>query len=143
MASAIDLQQKIRSAIPLSDEMQFEIVELAENSICVRAPLAPNVNIHGTGFAGSIYSLAVLTGWALVTHITASQNISSELVVSKAEIRYLKPIDGDIVCRCEVTGSEINQFIRYFENKGRSRLRLEIKVGSNQAVLNASYHISS
>ena len=125
MFCANDLQQKIRSTIPLS-----------------RAPLAPNVNIHGTGFAGSIYSLAVLTGWAMVTHIVTSRSISCELVVSKAEIRYLRPVVGDIECRCEVADTVINQFIDYYENKGRSRIMLEIMVGDRLATLNATYHIS-
>lgn len=143
MSTSSDLQNKIRSAIPLSDVMQFEIVELSENAISVHAPLGPNINIHGTGFAGSIYSLAVLTGWALVTHITASRNIDCELVVSRAEIRYLRPVDGDIECRCDVSAEDLGQFIDYFREKGRSRLKLEIRIGDSQAVLNASYHISS
>ena len=142
MSYANDLQQKIRSTIPLSESMQFAIDELTDNSILVRAPLAPNVNIHGTGFAGSIYSLAVLTGWAMVTHIVTSRAISCELVVSKAEIRYLRPVVGNIECRCEVADGVIDQFIDYYENKGRSRIMLEIMVGDSSATLNANYHIS-
>ena len=143
MSCANDLQKKIRSTIPLSEVMQFEIAGLTDESILVRAPLAPNVNIHGTGFAGSIYSLAVLTGWAMVTHIVNSRSINCELVVSKAEIRYLKPVVGDIECRCEVTDSVIDQFIDYYQNNARSRIMLEIIVGDEQAALNATYHISS
>ncbi len=143
MSCANDLQRKIRSTIPLSESMQFGIDELTENSILVRAPLAPNINIHGTGFAGSIYSLAVLTGWAMVTHIVASRSINCELVVSKAEIQYFKPVTDDIECRCEVADSVIDQFIDYYQTKSRSRIMLEISVGDRQAVLNADYHISS
>ena len=143
MSCANDLQHKIRSTIPLSESMQFGIDELTENSILVRAPLAPNINIHGTGFAGSIYSLAVLTGWAMVTHIVGSRSINCELVVSKAEIQYFKPVTDDIECRCEVADSVIDQFIDYYQTKSRSRIMLEISVGDRQAVLNANYHISS
>lgn len=143
MSCANDLQKKIRSTIPLSESMQFAIDELDDNSILVRAPLAPNVNIHGTGFAGSIYSLAVLTGWAMVTHIVSSRGIGCELVVSKAEIRYIKPVKGNIECRCEVADGVIDQFIDYYKNKGRSRIMLEVIVGDSSATLNANYHISS
>ncbi|NNE62505.1 MAG: hypothetical protein HKN34_00340 [Gammaproteobacteria bacterium] len=138
MSCKDDLQQKIRSTIPLSEVMQFAITDLTEKSILVSAPLAPNV-----GFAGSIYSLAVLTGWAMVTHIVTSRSISCELVVSKAEIRYLKPVVGDIECRCEVADGVIDQFIDYYQDKARSRIMLEIIVGDEQAALNATYHISS
>ena len=67
MNAAEALEQKIRGSIPLSDAMQFHIEALSLDAIEVVAPLPPNVNIHGTGFAGSIYSVAVLTGWALCT----------------------------------------------------------------------------
>ena len=60
--AALALQHKIHESIPLSEAMQFSIASLSRESILVTAPLAPNVNIHGTGFAGSIYSLAVLSG---------------------------------------------------------------------------------
>jgi hypothetical protein len=56
MTAAQALEQKIRTAIPLSAAMQFSIV-------------------HGTGFAGSIYSAAILTGWALCTHVMDDRSL--------------------------------------------------------------------
>ena len=122
--------------------MEFNIVELTEKSILVHAPLSPNVNIHGTGFAGSIYSLAVLTGWALVTHIIDTQGIDADLVVGKAEIRYLKPVDGDIECRCLVPGVLYEAFNMDMETNGKAKLSLEIEVGDSQALLNAVFFAS-
>jgi thioesterase domain-containing protein len=69
MTTAQALEQKIRTAIPLSAAMQFSIKVLNQDEIQVSAPLEPNINVHGTGFAGSIYSAAILTGWALCTHV--------------------------------------------------------------------------
>ena len=44
------------------------VVESADDSaVVLRAPLAPNANYKGTAFGGSLYSVAVLTGWAWVT----------------------------------------------------------------------------
>lgn len=142
MSAAQDLQEKIRSTIPLSDAMQFNIVDLTEKSILVHAPLSPNVNIHGTGFAGSIYSLAVLTGWAMVTHIIDSQGIDGDLVVGKAEIRYRKPVVGDIECRCSVPGYLYEAFNRDMKTNGKAKLSLEIEVGDSQAILNATFFAS-
>lgn len=142
MSIALDLQGKIRAAIPLSDAMQFNIVELKENSILVHAPLSPNVNIHGTGFAGSIYSLAVLTGWAMVTHIIKSQGFDGDLVVGKAEIRYRKPVGGDIECRCSVPDNLYQAFNRDMKTNGKAKLSLEIEVGDSQALLNATFFAS-
>lgn len=142
MSSAIQLQEKIRTNIPLSGNMDFNIVELGDNSIAVRAPLSPNVNIHGTGFAGSIYSLAVLTGWAMVAHIMDLQGIEGELVIARAEIKYRKPVTGDINCHCEVPNHLYEAFRSDLATNGKARLALDIVVGDAQAVLNATYYVS-
>ena len=136
-----DLQNKIRSAIPISEAMQFSIVELGPHSIMVRAPLAPNVNIHGTGFAGSIYSIAVLAGWGLSTHIMDQLGMDGELVVSKAEIKYRAPVTGPIECRAVVSDAERREFQDNFNDTGKGRLSLTIQVGdAPQAVLLGTFY---
>jgi len=140
MNAAEALQQKIRTTIPLSDAMQFGIESLDLDAIEVNAPLPPNVNIHGTGFAGSIYSVAVLTGWALSTHILETLEIDAELVVAKAEIRYRAPVTGDLQCNTRVSASEREQFIRGIREKGKGVLVLTIEVGNEPAaVLQGTY----
>ena len=140
---AAELQAKIRSTIPLSDAMQFEIVELDDNSIHVHAPLSPNVNIHGTGFAGSIYSLAVLTGWAMCMHILTSENIDGDLVVRKAEIKYRSAVIGDIDCRCVIDEAVRKSFIERIASSGKAKVELEVVVGGEaNAVLSGTYFVS-
>ncbi|MCZ6487534.1 MAG: YiiD C-terminal domain-containing protein [Gammaproteobacteria bacterium] len=124
-----DLQNKIHAAIPMSQAMQFSIKKLSSRSILVHAPLAPNVNIHGTGFAGSIYSIAVLAGWALSTHIMDVLAMDGDLVVSKAEISYRAPITGTIECRAVASEAECREFQDYFNQTGKGRLSLTIEVG--------------
>lgn len=136
---ASELQEKIRSHIPLSENMQLEIVELDEGSIHVHAPLAPNINIHGTGFAGSIYSLAVLTGWAMVSHIMELKGIEGDLVVGKAEIKYRLPVESDIDCYCRVSDKDVDEMVHQFAQSGKGRLTLDIVVGDQAAVLSAIY----
>ena len=136
-----DLQNKIRSAIPISEAMQFSIEELSPHSIMVRAPLAPNVNIHGTGFAGSIYSIAVLAGWGLSTHIMNLLGMEGELVVSKAEIKYRAPVTGPIECRTVTSEAECREFQHNFNSSGKGRLSLTIEVGdAPQAVLSGTFY---
>ncbi len=137
---AEQLQQKIRASIPLSEAMQFSIIELNPRAILVQAPLEPNLNIHGTGFAGSIYSLAALTGWALSTHIMALNRMQGELVVARAEIKYRSPITDAIQCRTQASEEDCETFRKGFESRGKSRLALEIEVGDTKnAILWATY----
>jgi thioesterase domain-containing protein len=140
MNAATDLEQRIRRVIPLSDAMQFSIRQLSLGAIQVTAPLEPNINIHGTGFAGSIYSLGVLTGWALCTHIMAELGIEAELVVARAEIRYRKPVSGDLECSCACTAVQRESFRQGVAALGKGKLVLDIEVGADrQAVLQATY----
>ena len=140
MSAASRLQDKIRAAIPLSDAMQFSIEALELDSIRVRAPLQPNVNIHGTGFAGSLYSLAVLTGWALCTHLLDELDLEAELVLSKAEIRYHAPVTGDILCACSCGEAERDRFEKGIRERGRGKIVLDVTVGeASQAVLQATF----
>ncbi|MCP4186326.1 MAG: hypothetical protein GY763_01860 [Gammaproteobacteria bacterium] len=136
----LELQSKIRSTIPLGEAMQFEIIELDTDSIRVHAPLKPNINIHGTGFAGSIYSLAVLTGWAMCMHIMSVYEMDGDLVVGKAQIKYRSAVTDDIDCRCSVSEVARQQFVELFRSSGKSKVELEINVGEKQnATLVAIY----
>jgi len=141
MTVALDLQQKIRAAIPLSAAMEFSIDALSLDAIRVTAPLQPNVNIHGTGFAGSIYSVAILTGWALCTHILDQYKIDAELVVAKAEIKYRAPVTTDLGCNANVSIAARELFLQGIREQGKGRLVLDIEVGDlPQAVLQATFY---
>jgi len=68
---------------------------------CLRAsaPLAPNINHKQTAFGGSLYSVAVLTGWALVNlrlseHEMALQQ-RAEVVIYHSEMSYLAGVNQD------------------------------------------------
>ncbi len=140
MSAARQLQDRIRATIPLADAMQFTIAELDVDRIRVSAPLEPNVNIHGTGFAGSLYSLAVLSGWALCMHLIETLGLDAELVVGKAEIRYRAPVRGPIECRTACSAAEREAFAAGVRDAGKGKMRLEITVGDGpEAVLDATY----
>ncbi len=140
MSGACDLTRKIHNAIPLSDAMQFSIDHLDLDEIRVSAPLSPNINIHGTGFAGSLYSIAVLTGWALCTHIIDESGIDAELVVARAEIAYRAPVVSNIECSCSASEEQRDEFLKAFRKRGKGRLVLDITVGDlPQARLHATF----
>ncbi len=140
MGAAKKLEDKIRATIPLAAAMQFRIEELDVDRIRVSAPLEPNVNIHGTGFAGSLYSLAVLSGWALCRHLIETLEPEAELVVGRAEIRYRAPVRGPIECRTACTAAEREAFIAGVRDSGKGKMRLEITVGDiPEAVLDATF----
>lgn len=140
MTDAQELEQIIRAAIPLSNAMQFSIDRLDLDMIQVSAPLEPNVNIHGTGFAGSIYAVAVLSGWALCRHIMGMLKMDGDLVVAKAEIAYRVPITSTLECNCRVDTEARENFIKGFMQLGKGKLELQVEVGDGpHAILQGTY----
>lgn len=132
------LTQHIRENIPLAETMQYEVLTLTGGSITVSAPLLPNINVHGTGFAGSLYSLAVLTAWGLTTVIVREAGVAADVVVSKAEIEYRHPVKTDIHCQCICEADLMDAFIEALKIKGRARLSLNVIIGdADEALLKA------
>ncbi|MGB1254945.1 MAG: YiiD C-terminal domain-containing protein [Thiolinea sp.] len=128
--AAQSLQQTIRSTIPMSQHMGYEITALSETSIQVSAPLENNVNIHGTAFAGSIYSVATLTAWALCYHMLQSTHTGAELVLGEGQIKYRAPIKADLQCTAEVSAEEREDFLNTLTTKGRSRLLVKVNINN-------------
>ena len=115
--------------------MGYRITELTDTRISVAAPLAPNRNIHDTGFAGSLYALGILTAWGLCTHVIARAGLDADLVVAEATIRYRAPVRGDIVCRCSLTDETGQAFVDELAAKGRARTTLDVAIGDGPAAM--------
>src|SRR6202034_1122866 len=93
------------------------IVEAANDAaLILRAPLAPNSNHKGTAFGGSLYSLAVLTGWAWVTRCLAVRNLAADAVIQESTMRYLAPVHGDLWARAAApTGAQLDKFLKMLQ----------------------------
>ena len=119
----------------MSQAMGYRITELTDRRISVTAPLAPNRNIHGTGFAGSLYGLGMLAAWGLCAHIIARAGLDADLVVVEATIRYRAPVRGDIACHCSITEDAAQAFIDHLAAKRRARVALEVAIGDGPAAV--------
>ena len=133
--NAQELQQKIHSAIPVSSKMGYEIIALSDTAIHTRAPLDLNINIHKTGFAGSLYSIAALTAWSICDHVISQQGLDATLVIAKASIDYSRPVATDIDCTCELVDDEVTRFINELRQCRRARLNLDVIINAGNAVL--------
>lgn len=138
---AAALEARIHEGIPLSRAMHYRIAALDDTAIRVEAPLGPNVNVHGTGFAGSLYALGILTAWAMTAHLIERAGLHADLVVAEATIRYRRPVTGDIACDCTVEAQPAAAFVDQLGRDGRARLALTVSVGSGPAaVIDAQMH---
>jgi thioesterase domain-containing protein len=98
--------------------------------LTVAAPLAPNRNLHGTGFAGSLFSIAVLTGWGATWLALREHGLAGVIVVADSEIRYRKAVTDELVCRCEPDADALRTALAEHRERGRMKLTLECTIES-------------
>lgn len=87
-----ELQETWHEQIPISEHMGIKLYQYTERTIETRASLNKNINLHGSMFAGSIYSLATLTGWGMIFLQLKQKGLQGEIVLGDASIHYHKPI---------------------------------------------------
>ncbi|RVT47940.1 GNAT family N-acetyltransferase [Rheinheimera sediminis] len=120
-----ELQRTFWQKIPLSASMQLLVQSVDTHKICCSIPLEPNINLHQTMFAGSIYTLGTLTAWGMVWLLLKDQQLDGDIVLADAHIRYLKPVTDQAEGRCWR-----HQCQSDFSALGQQRkARLDIKVG--------------
>jgi len=129
------LQQLIYDTIALGKAMKLQVTHLSSNAISIEAPVAnANMNIHGTAFAGSIYSICALSAWGLVHMRLLTEDISAEVVLAQANIRYLLPIKDSIRTNCVVDETDFEEFQTRLLRKGKASLSVTVNAEENDKV---------
>ena len=112
--------------IPLSKAMTMKIERFADHVLTTHAGLGPNVNVHGTAFAGSLYAIQALTGWGMM-HLQLQLNkLDASIVIAKGQIDYAKPVAEDIKVSCSF-GEHLQEFEK-LKSTGKGRFALNTKV---------------
>ena len=106
------------------------VVESADDAaVVLRAPLGPNANHQGTAFGGSLYSLAVLTGWAWLTRYLAARNIPADAVIQESNTRFLIPVEGELrACAESPSAAQLARFRKMLQRAGRGRINLRVHI---------------
>jgi thioesterase domain-containing protein len=112
--------------------MQISLLNYSSRTLKLTAPLQPNINDKGTAFAGSISSLLVLTGWALVTLQLRDAGFNRDVVIAKNETHYKRPVRADMIT--EATIAPLDPLIPALETNQRGRIQVEIQLLSNDIV---------
>ena len=82
------------NTIPVSKAMNMSVSYYDGELMLTNCDLGFNKNLHNTMFAGSIYTLATLTGWGWVYFMLNQAGLAGDIVLADANIKYLKPIAG-------------------------------------------------
>jgi thioesterase domain-containing protein len=110
--------------IPIVAAMGMTVERYDGRSLMVRAPLQPNRNVHGTTFAGSLYSACVLTGWGAVWLALRERGLAGVIYAAESTVQYRKGVDGDFVCRCTPDVDVLRAGLEKFTASGRATFDL-------------------
>ncbi len=141
------LERTLWRTIPLTQHMRVRVLpgSAHETDACaadaqpllLAAPLGPNVNIHGSAFAGALYSAAVLAGWGwLELHARraaagagAYALREATIVVRSSAMQFRAPVDADFMARAEPpSADELAAFHAAFEAAGKATLALRVTI---------------
>jgi len=121
---ATELQSTWHREIPLAAAIDVRVAECTATELVVRAPIDPNRNVHGTAFAGSLFSVCVLTGWGMTWLALAQRGLGGMIVVAESRIRYRKAVAGEISCRCAADPAALDAAFAALSASGRAKLPL-------------------
>ena len=127
------LEARWHAEIPISETMGIRVHRFDGTTLETMAALAPNLNVHGTAFAGSQFSVAALCGWGQVHLQLASAGIEGSIVFVQGSIRCLAPVRDDMLARCVWTATAADA-LATVRQTGRTRVHLDVQVESFGAV---------
>ena len=117
--------------IPLAAATQIGIESYDGHTLAVRAPLAPNRNLHGTAFAGSLFSVCVLTGWGTVWLALRERGLAGAIVVADSSSLYRTAVTSDLLCRCTPDAAALAAGVEQLAAKGRATFDVACAIESD------------
>ena len=123
------LQNRIVGEFALAKHIGIVVESADDDAVVLRAPLQANANYKGTAFGGSLYSVAVLTGWAWVTRYLAARGLEADAVIQESSVRFLAPVEGELrASTAAPSEAQIEKFRKMLQRAGRGRIRLRVEI---------------
>lgn len=135
-----ELERTWHEEIPISAQMGVRLSRNETNVIEVTAGLNPNLNLHGSMFAGSLYSLATLAGWGALFLRLKMLELDAAIVLAEADIRYLKPVTTQPRALCNPTSFDLDK--PRLQNRQRQKIDISVSIYDQElesAIFNGSY----
>jgi thioesterase domain-containing protein len=129
------LQDRIDREFPLARHIHVSVDSAHDGAVVLRAPFAPNSNHKETAFGGSLFCVAVLTGWAWATRYIEARGLSADAVIQESTIHYLKPVHGEFQGSLEAPPPEqLEKFLKMLLRRGRGRIHLHVEIHGGQTL---------
>ena len=128
-------------AMPPVAALGLRVVLAADDDrLCLRAPLAANVNDKGCAFGGSLVSLMTLAGWGLIVRRLAEAGEDADVYVAASEVRYRAPLYAELAAVAEpAEGESWAAFLAALRDTGKARFAVAAHVPLPEGGVAAEY----
>lgn len=122
------LERRLLS-MPPARALNLRLAACDGDSLCLTAPLAPNINDKGNAFGGSLASLMTLSAWALMSMKLEEAGFYPDVYVQDSKLHYLVPLYDDLRAEARlVVGQSWDQVIATFAQRGKTRAMLQAQI---------------
>ena len=123
------LQDVLHSEIPISRDIGIAVEGYDGTRLSLKAPLDKNINHKATAFGGSLYSVAVLSGWGLLYLLMKERGLHGHIVIHESQVKYHRPVQGDIIAMATLDDPGIlDRFMKVYRRNGKARIHLHAEV---------------
>ena len=127
----------------------IRVYDLTANSLTLSAPFHLNHNVHGTAFAGSLYSVAVLASyylgrnWMIETYDDDVNFKKYTLVAKSAQIQYKRPVKQQLILARSMKPNQqtLDEFQTRLENSGKATMKIDGCVVLDDGTIACEYSV--
>jgi len=135
MEQGIAYVQERLAEIAVTGALHIRAAQADASGVSLTLPLAPNTNDKGTAFAGSLYSVAVLAGWACLDLLLAAQGLRASIVAHETTARYLAPVTADVTARAGApAGADFARVVKALQRARPARVAVSVSVLQHETV---------
>lgn len=130
--------------IPLTAALGAQVRRMEPGLVEIIAPLKPNLNHRNTAFGGSLATLGILSGWALLHSGLRAEDIRARIVVQKSAADFIAPGAADLVAISRLDSRRWSQFLKSLRRYRRARITVdtEIHAGDTRVVTHTGAYVA-
>jgi thioesterase domain-containing protein len=121
----------LHSHLPLTAAMGITARSWDGQTLQLTAPLKPNINHADSAFGGSISTLGITCGWALLHLALEQRDISNRLLIQDSSTRYLRPIESELFATASLDPAEFATFCDTIKTRRKARIVITTQLLTN------------
>lgn len=139
-----ELTAYLHQHIPLTAALGARVTRSDKHEIEIHAPFAPNINHRGTAFGGSLATMGILSGWAVLHQALSAEKISARLVIQKSECDFAEPVNAAFSAVSRIGEKEWAKFLATLKryNKARITVASQIHAEGAEAVIHKGTYVA-